>query len=115
MLAQLADAGRLTGAVHARDHDHHRLFAAEHHGFFQGVQQFDQQIAQGSLHAFGRFDALCLDAAAQFAEQVFGGVDTGIGHQQRGFQLFEQRFVHLHADEERGQALARLRQSGAQA
>ncbi len=47
MLAQLADAGGLARAVHARDHHHERLRAAEHQRFFQRLAA-DRRAARSS-------------------------------------------------------------------
>ncbi|MCY1229692.1 hypothetical protein D9M72_420680 [compost metagenome] len=114
VLAQLADAGGLAGAVDARDHHHHWLLAAQRHGLFQRAQQLGQQLAQCRLDAFSGLDALGLDALAQLAQQVLGGFDAGIGHQQRGFQFLEQGLVDLDADEQRADVAAGLGQAGTQ-
>ena len=50
-------------------------------------------------------------ARAQRGEQRLGGLQSGIGHNERRFQFLEQVLVDLHADEQAADALAGARQA----
>jgi len=115
VLGQLADGGRLAGAVDARDHHHERLRTAEHERLLERRQQFDEQVAQRALHLLRVGQAAHPHLFAQRAEQVLGRVDAGIGHQQRGFELLVQRVVDLRVHEYAGDARARFREARLQA
>lgn len=115
MLRELADAGRLAGTVHARDHHHERLRAAEYERLLERRQQLDEQVAQRALHLLRVGQAAHPHLFAQRAEQVLGRVDARIGHQQRGFELLVQRVVDLRVHEYAGDARARFREARLQA
>jgi hypothetical protein len=55
-----------------------------------------------------------LDAALQIGQQVLGGLDAGIGQQQRGLQILVERLVDLRPGEHLSQAGAGLAQAGTQ-
>jgi len=53
-----------------------------------------------------------LEGRLEVVEQVLGGLEACIGHEQRIFELFAQRLVDLGAREYRGNVGAGLAQPG---
>ena len=74
-----------------------------------------QPVGQRLLQLIRGFKTVALPAQAQIIDQVLGGIDAAIGHQQGGFELFEQVFVDLAPTEQARQTapqlLARTRQA----
>ncbi|CAM2148209.1 hypothetical protein PT2222_10431 [Paraburkholderia tropica] len=115
MLGELADAGGLARAVHARDHHDERLRAAQHQRLFERLEQVDQQLTQRGFHLLRFGQAFGAHLLAQRFEQIFGGVDTRVRHQQRGFQLLVEIVVDLRVDEDALDVRTRFRQARLQA
>ena len=110
MARELADAGRLAGAVDADHHHHRRRVLTDHQLALQRLQQFGQRVHQQLPHG-GRIGGLrVLHATLQVVEQELGRLHAGVGHQQRGFELFIQRVVDLRAGEDLGDARPGLAQ-----
>src|SRR5690606_35523197 len=59
----------------------------------------------------GVLDAFLAHAGAQGGQQLLGGFEPGVGHDQRRFELLEQVLVDLDAHEQAAQALAGARQA----
>ena len=114
MLGQLADAGGLAGAVDAGHHDHGGVVHAHHQRLFQRRQHVRDGVLQQGLDLCRVGGARFLHAAAQVIQQELGRRHAGIGHQQRGFQVFVQRLVDLRAGEDGGDAAPGALQPGLQ-
>jgi hypothetical protein len=63
-------------------------------------------------HIFSRLEALFLDAITQTRQEPGGGLNPGVRHQKRCFQLFKERLVNPRQAEEPGQLTARPAQPG---
>jgi hypothetical protein len=100
ILGQLADRGRLAGAVDAGDHDHERLVAADIERLLERLQGREQGIGERLLDALRRIQLVALGGLLQFVEQMAGRLDADVAGQQQGFQFLEQLVVDLAARED---------------
>ena len=114
MPRQLAYRGGFAGAVDTGDHDHGGLVLAYHQRLFQRLEQQRQRLDQRILDRHGMRHAAVLDAALDIGQQVFGRLHAGVGHQQRGFQVFVERVVNATAGKNAGNAGAGIAQAGLQ-
>ena len=110
-MGQLADGGGFACAVDASDHDDERLGLLQVKGAFQRPQMIGQQGAQCGFDFGWVFDAFFAYAGAQCGQELFCGLQPGIGHDQRGLEFLEQVFVDFDADEQAAQALPGARQA----
>ena len=76
------------------------------------AQQVGDGFGQQAAHLLHVGRHLSLDAATQVLKQELGRLHAGVGHQQRGFQLFVERIVDLRVDEHGLDAGACLAQAG---
>jgi hypothetical protein len=83
--------------------------------FVQRPQQFGQGIHQQGLDRCGVRDLGLLDSALQVSQQVLGGRQAGVGHQQGGFEFLVQGIVDAGAGEHLRDALTSLAQAGLEA
>jgi hypothetical protein len=81
-------------------------------GFSSGLSRSAMASASSSLTCGAVGGHLALDASAQVVEQELGGLHAGVGHQQRGLELFIERIVDLRVDEHGLDAGAGLAQAG---
>ena len=101
VLGELAYGRGLARAVDARDHDHGGCELADDQGLLERLQQVGKRLRKQLLDGRGLGGLGFLDAALEVGEQMLRCLDAGIGHQQRIFELFVQRFVDLGAREHR--------------
>ncbi|MNT57352.1 hypothetical protein D3C72_1947140 [compost metagenome] len=111
VLGQLADGCGLARAIDACDHDDRGALLANDQRLFQRRQQIGQCVGQQALDGCRVGGLAVLDALFQIVQQVLGGLDAGIGHQQGLFQLLIQLLVDLGAGKDGGNARARLAQA----
>ena len=81
-------------------------------GILQRRQQLGEGLDQQTLDGGRIGDVAVFDAAFQVLQQMLGGLDAGVGHQQGRFQVFVQRVVNLRAGEHGGNAGAGFAQAG---
>ena len=116
VLCQLADRGGLARAIDPRDHDDEGRVGGHLERPLEWRDDGMQAVGERALELIGGLETLALPARTQAVDQVGGGLDPAIGHQQGGFQLFEEVFVDPAAAEQAGEAaaelLARTRQAG---
>src|SRR5690606_28130841 len=110
-MGQLADGSGLARAVDAGDHHHQRAGAPQVERPLERPQVVGQDLAQRRLDLGGILDAFLAHAGAQGGQQLLGGLEPGVGHDQRRFELLEQVLVDLDAHEQAAQALAGARQA----
>ena len=65
------------------------------HGALDGLQDFEQMLADESFQLAGVANQLAVDALADAFENFGGGGDADIGGNQRVFELIEQFGVNL--------------------
>src|SRR5262249_15256890 len=109
-LRELADRGGLARAVHAREHDDERLAPGSRERRLERREQLGEDRVQLGFELGGALQPALAAALAQAREQVLGGIDAGIGREQRGLELLEQRLVDPTAAEQPRQARARARE-----
>ena len=121
MLGELADGRGLAGTVDTRDHDHGGPVlavvqvvgaVADDQHLLQGRQKVGDRVGQQALHGRRVGGLVLLHAALEVGQQEFGGLDAGVGHQQRGLQFLIKLVVDPRAGEDSGQAGAGLAQAG---
>ena len=111
-VGQLADAGRLAGAVDADDEDDGRPGrrlrgpGRRARGCPRGWADFediDELVLEGVAHVVGVVEAFLLDAALHVFEHFLGGGHAGVGADEELFELFPEGVIDAGAFEEGGE------------
>ena len=62
--------------------------------FFPFPDHFGQDLPQGLLDVFRRFEAAVFHTLAQSRKDLFGGVYADIGRDEKLLQFIQQIFIH---------------------
>ena len=81
MLGQLADRGRLAGAVDAGNHDDERAVRGQVERFFERPQEFVENLGQRALNLLRGVEPVAFGAHFQLIEQMLGCIEADVAAQ----------------------------------
>jgi hypothetical protein len=100
ILGQLADRGRLAGAIDAGDHDHERFVATDIERLLERLQGRAEDTGERPLDALRGIEPFELGGDLQIVEQARGCLDPDVAGEQQGFEFLEKLVVDLAARED---------------